>query len=74
MYQSMENVIMWSVLTGDYNNELKAEDILASVLPLLKPGAIVVMHDSIKAAPHLKQILPVILAHCASLNLSCSAL
>jgi peptidoglycan/xylan/chitin deacetylase (PgdA/CDA1 family) len=74
VYQNMENVIMWSVLTGDYNNELKANDILASVLPLLKPGAIVVMHDSMKAAPHLKQILPVILAHCASLKLSCSAL
>jgi peptidoglycan/xylan/chitin deacetylase (PgdA/CDA1 family) len=74
MYKGLPNVILWSVLTGDYNSSLSSEAILHSVLPLLKPGAIVVMHDSIKAAPHLKNILPAILAYCVSQNLSCSAL
>jgi peptidoglycan/xylan/chitin deacetylase (PgdA/CDA1 family) len=74
MYTRISNIVLWSVLTGDYNASLNSESILQSVLPLLKPGAIVVFHDSVKAAPHLKAILPAILAHCASQNLSCSAL
>ena len=74
MYIAIPNIVLWSVLTGDYNASLNSEAILQSVLPLLKSGAIVVFHDSVKAAPHLKAILPAILAHCASQNLTCSAL
>ena len=74
MYKDIPNIILWSVLTGDYNASLNSDAILQSVLPLLKPGAIVVFHDSVKAAPHLKAILPAILAHCNLQNLSCSAL
>jgi len=74
MYKDISNIVLWSVLTGDYNASLNSEAILQSVLPLLKPGAIVVFHDSVKAAPHLKAILPAILAHCNLQNLSCSAL
>jgi peptidoglycan/xylan/chitin deacetylase (PgdA/CDA1 family) len=74
MYHGIPNIVLWSVLTGDYNASLSSEAILQFVLPLLKPGAIVVFHDSVKAAPHLKAILPAILAHCATQNLSCSAL
>ncbi len=74
MYKNIPNIVLWSVLTGDYNASLNSEAILQSVLPLLKPGSIVVFHDSVKAAPHLKAILPAILAHCNLQNLSCSAL
>jgi peptidoglycan/xylan/chitin deacetylase (PgdA/CDA1 family) len=74
MHRELNNVILWSVLTGDYNASLSAQDILKSVLPLLKPGAIVVMHDSIKAYPRLMVILPAILAHCKEQNLVLSAL
>lgn len=74
MYLEMENVILWSVLTGDYNASLTSSAILTSVLPLLKPGAVVVMHDSIKAFPHLQVILPVILRYCTEQNFVLSAL
>lgn len=74
MYLDMDNVILWSVLTGDYNASLTPSVILESVLPLLKPGAIVVMHDSIKAFPHLQVILPSILRYCKDQNLVLSAL
>lgn len=74
IYHEMNDVILWSVLTGDYNSSLSPEIILQSVLPLLQPGAIVVMHDSIKAYPRLKVILPAILAHCKKRNLVLSAL
>lgn len=74
MYLEMDNVILWSVLTGDYNSSLAPDNILKSILPYLKPGAIVVMHDSIKAFPRLKVILPAILAYCKEKNLVLSAL
>jgi peptidoglycan/xylan/chitin deacetylase (PgdA/CDA1 family) len=74
MYLEMDNVILWSVLTGDYNSSLTPDNILKSILPNLKPGAIVVMHDSIKAYPRLKVILPAILAYCKEKNLVLSAL
>ena len=74
MYEQIPHVILWSVLTGDYNASLNSADILKSIKPHLKPGAIVVMHDSVKAYPHLKNILPEILAYCSSQNLRMSAL
>jgi peptidoglycan/xylan/chitin deacetylase (PgdA/CDA1 family) len=74
MYQQVPNIILWSVLTGDYNASLQATDIVKSIKPFLKPGAIVVMHDSVKAYPQLKNILPEILTFCSSQNLRMSAL
>jgi peptidoglycan/xylan/chitin deacetylase (PgdA/CDA1 family) len=74
MYQQVSNIILWSVLTGDYNASLQASDIVKSIKPCLKPGAIVVMHDSVKAYPQLKNILPEILTYCSSQNLRMSAL
>lgn len=74
MYREMDDIILWSVLTGDYNASLKSDEILKAVIPLLKPGAIVVMHDSVKAFPHLQVILPAILAYCKEHNLVLSAL
>jgi peptidoglycan-N-acetylglucosamine deacetylase len=74
MYHEMKDVILWSVITGDYNDSLSPDDILKSVLPLIKPGAIIVMHDSFKAYPRLKSILPAILAFCKEQNLDLSAL
>jgi peptidoglycan/xylan/chitin deacetylase (PgdA/CDA1 family) len=74
MYQQVSNIILWSVLTGDYNASLQASDIVKSIKPCLKPGAIVVMHDSVKAYPQLKNILPEILTFCSSQNLRMSAL
>jgi len=74
MYHEMKDVILWSVITGDYNDSLSPHDILKSVLPLIKPGAIIVMHDSFKAYPRLKSILPAILAFCKEQNLDLCAL
>lgn len=74
MYKEIATVYLWSVLTGDYNSSLDSQKIVEQVKPLLKPGAIVVMHDSVKAAPHLRHILPQILAYCTSQNYLISAL
>ena len=74
MYREMDRVILWNVLTGDYNATLSSSEIIESVLPLLKPGAIVVMHDSVKAFPRLQAVLPAILRYCKEQNFTLSAL
>ena len=70
----VKKIIMWSVLTGDYRKDDVTDDIIKNCLPLLKPGAIVVFHDSLKAYHNLKVILPVFLDHCRKNNLTPSVL
>jgi peptidoglycan/xylan/chitin deacetylase (PgdA/CDA1 family) len=55
---------MWSILTGDYNTSLNPNHIIVSCKKALKPGAILVFHDSVKAFPLLKMILPALLQEC----------
>lgn len=50
-------LVMWSLLTGDYNPALHSERILSTLFKLTKPGEIVVFHDQPKAWHHLRQIL-----------------
>lgn len=67
-------IFMWTILTGDYNKNLNPESILKKCIPKLKPGQILIFHDSIKAFPILKIILPQLLLECKKLNLKPSAL
>lgn len=68
------DVYMWSVLTGDYNSNLKATDIVLACKKLIKPGSIIVFHDSEKAFPRLKVVLPIMLEYCLAQNFSPSSL
>lgn len=54
-------IVMWSVLTRDYDPNLNVAEALKIVKQLLLPGNIVVMHDSQKAEKNLKAMLPEIL-------------
>jgi peptidoglycan/xylan/chitin deacetylase (PgdA/CDA1 family) len=54
-------IIMWSLLTRDYDKNLNIKDTLRVVTKSLQPGCIIVMHDSEKAEKQLKQLLPEIL-------------
>ncbi|MDA0195102.1 MAG: polysaccharide deacetylase family protein [Bacteroidetes bacterium] len=51
-------IIMWDFMIGDFDNHLNLERSLRLAIKHLKPGAIVVFHDSAKALPQLKYILP----------------
>jgi peptidoglycan-N-acetylglucosamine deacetylase len=53
--------IMWSVLSGDFDNGLSKEKCLDNAIRHTKPGSIVVMHDSEKAFEKIKYVLPVML-------------
>ena len=52
------NIIMWSVLSGDFDAKTSPEKCLDNVLKNTESGSIIVFHDSEKAAPNLKYTLP----------------
>ncbi|MFD2718543.1 polysaccharide deacetylase family protein [Hymenobacter monticola] len=58
-------VIMWSVLTRDYDPSLSPEDCLRYTLAAVRPGDVLVFHDSRKASARLRFVLPRVLAHFA---------
>ena len=52
------DIIMWDVLSIDYNSGLTGERVLQNVTRNVKPGSIIVFHDSDKAADNLYYALP----------------
>lgn len=57
-------IVLWSLLTGDFDTKLTPSACAEHTLLLVKPGDIVVLHDSVKAFPRLEYLLPRLLAHC----------
>lgn len=51
-------LMMWDVLSGDFDQQLKPENCLKNVLKYTGNGSIVVFHDSLKAFPRLEYVLP----------------
>jgi peptidoglycan/xylan/chitin deacetylase (PgdA/CDA1 family) len=71
---NIEPVYMWSYLSGDYNSDLSISSIVKSAKLAIKPGCILVFHDSVKAFPRLKLVLPELLAYCNQENFNLKAL
>ncbi len=55
------NVVLWDVLSCDYDRSLMSREVTANVLRNIRPGSIIVFHDSLKAWPNLKEALPEVL-------------
>lgn len=51
-------VVMWDVLSGDFDISLSGEDCLKNTALRSEPGSIVIFHDSEKAFPRLRFCLP----------------
>lgn len=56
-------IIMWDVLSADYDINLTKEKCLENVIKNVQSGSILVFHDSIKAFPRLEYVLPRVLKH-----------
>ncbi len=54
-------IVMWDVLSGDFDQKLAPEKCLDNVLKNIQPGSIIVFHDSLKAEKNLRYVLPKIL-------------
>ncbi len=56
-------IIMWDVLSGDFDIKLNPEKCLRGVIKHTCNGSIVVFHDSLKAFPRLEYVLPLALEY-----------
>ena len=71
MLSERYNIIMWNVLSRDYNRNLSGRTCARNVIPYLEPGSIVVFHDSIKCAKNLWVALPMVLEAIRDKGLVC---
>ena len=56
-------VIMWDVLSADFDTNVSAQQSLENVLFKSKPGSIIVFHDSEKCFEKITYALPRLLEH-----------
>jgi peptidoglycan/xylan/chitin deacetylase (PgdA/CDA1 family) len=56
--QKKYKIIMWDVITRDYNPCFSSEKILSIVKKYTRNGSIIVFHDSEKTAKNMLEILP----------------
>lgn len=67
-------IVMWSIVSRDYNRKLSGERCLRGVLPHIKPGAIILFHDSEKSFSNMSYALPKTLERIDELGLKCKAI
>ncbi len=56
-------IVMWDVLSGDFDPSLSPRQCFENVVNHAGPGSIVVFHDSLKARERLEYALPKVLEH-----------
>ncbi len=56
-------IIMWDVLSADFDTSISKEKCLENVIRNTENGSILVFHDSIKAKENLQFVLPKVLAY-----------
>ncbi len=56
-------IIMWDVLSGDFDPNISKDQCLYNVVEKAKEGSIIVFHDSLKAFEKLQYVLPKVLEH-----------
>ncbi len=54
-------IVMWDVISGDFDQTLSAEQCLQNIILNAGPGSIIVLHDSEKAFARLEKFLPLML-------------
>ncbi len=56
-------IIMWDVLSGDFDPKIDKEQCLRNVINNVQSGSIIVFHDSVKAEEKLRYVLPKVLEY-----------
>lgn len=52
------NLVMYDLVTRDYSRKLSPDRVMDNVRRYARNGSIIVFHDSLKAEPNLRQVLP----------------
>lgn len=68
------HIVMWDVLTGDFEKYLSPERCLEKTLQHTRSGSIVVLHDSLKAWRNMSYVLPRMLDYYSNLGYRFEAL
>lgn len=58
LLRPLYEIVMWDLITYDYNRNLSAEAIFRNVKRHVRNGSIIVFHDSIKAKENVLTVLP----------------
>ena len=56
-------IVMWDVISGDFDENLPAESCYKFVIEMSRSGSIIVFHDSIKARKNMQEVLPRVLEY-----------
>lgn len=56
-------IIMWDILSGDFDPAISKDQCLFNVVSKAKGGSIIVFHDSVKSFEKLQYVLPKVLQH-----------
>lgn len=67
-------IVMWSIISRDYNRNLSRERCVKEVIPHIKAGSIILFHDSEKSFANMSYALPKTLEHIEKLGLKCKAI
>jgi peptidoglycan-N-acetylglucosamine deacetylase len=67
-------LVMWDVLSYDFDASLSPPQCLDKTLAGTRPGSIVLFHDSLKAAPNLTYVLPRYLERLSGIGYTFAAL
>lgn len=54
-------IVMWEIISYDFDASISEEECLQNVLGKIRPGSVVVFHDSLKAEKNLRYVLPKVL-------------
>lgn len=57
------SIIMWNVLSFDWDKNTTPDTCLKNVISKSEPGSVIVFHDSEKASKNLQYVLPKVLEH-----------
>lgn len=68
------NIIMWDVLSFDWETAISKETCLNNVISKTAPGSIIVFHDSVKASRNMQYALPKVLEYFSKAGYSFKAL
>ncbi|MDR6969195.1 peptidoglycan/xylan/chitin deacetylase (PgdA/CDA1 family) [Flavobacterium arsenatis] len=67
-------IIMWDVLSADFDTNVSPEKCLENVIKNIRSGSIIIFHDSIKASKNLEHALPKTLAFLKENGYKCEAI
>ncbi|GER58347.1 polysaccharide deacetylase family protein [Patiriisocius marinus] len=67
-------IIMWDILSMDYDKSISEKKCLDNVIRNIKPGSIIIFHDSLKAEKNLRYALPQVLDYIKRQGYNCEGI